>query len=268
MPCACVNGIELSYLVADFVDPWRTDREYLVLLHGWMGCKEGWVRQIPFFARDFVVIAPDLRGFGQSSKPARGYALEEYVRDIAALLDELGVDRTHVLGQSLGGIIAQMFAILRPERTRSIVLWASRSEPTGLTDLDAVADFIAREGMDAFAEMFSAQLADESEPEITEWNRRLVARGQPHVAVETLREASRVSLTSELRKINAPALILASREDRFIPFEYAERMQRNISSSTLYEYRGSHGAYLKNPDECNRVILDFLKGLRREEKHQ
>ncbi|UCD59041.1 MAG: alpha/beta hydrolase, partial [Candidatus Hydrogenedentota bacterium] len=224
--------------------------------------------QVPFFARDFVVVAPDLRGFGQSSKPARGYALEQYVSDIAALLDVEGIKRAHLLGQSFGGIIAQMFAILRPERTKSLVLWATRSEPTGFTDMEAVAELIRQEGMSAFAEMFSGQLADESEPEITEWNKQLVAQGKPHVAIETLREVSRVNLTPDLHQIKAPTLILASREDKVIPFEYAEKMQRGIPNSTLHEYRGSHGAYLKNPDECNEAILDFLKRLPRERQQK
>ena len=261
MPIVSVNGIELCYQETDFTDPWKREKEYLVLLHGWMGCKESWVRQVPFFARDYVVIAPDLRGFGQSSKPACGYALEEYVGDIRALFDVVNVERAHVLGQSFGGIIAQKFAILCPGRMQSLVLWATRSESTGSINIEATADFIRHKGMSEFAEMFSGQMADQSEPEITEWNKQLVAGGEPHVAIETLREVSRLNLTPELKKIVAPTLILASREDQVIPFEYAERMQQNIPNSTLYSYRGSHGAYLKSPDECNKVILRFLKRL-------
>lgn len=259
MPIASVNGIELNYLLADYTDPWKTEKEHLTLLHGWMGCKESWVRQIPLFARDFVVLAPDLRGFGQSGKPIRGYGLDEYVRDIVGLFDVVGIGKSHVLGQSFGGIIAQRLAIEHPERVRSLALWATRSEPIGTRDANAATEFIQREGMAAFAEMFSGQLADDSEPEITEWNKRLVARGQPHVAIQTLREVSTVNLTAELPQISAPTLILASREDRVIPFEYAERMRERIPDAVLYEYKGSHGAYLKNPDESNRVILGFLK---------
>lgn len=264
MPSVSVNGIELSYILADFTDPWKKEKEYLVLLHGWMGCKEGWVRQIPCFSRDFAVIAPDLRGFGESSKPLEGYALEDYAGDIEALLDELDIERAHLLGQSFGGIIAQKFAISRPERTRSLMLWASRSEPRQTADVEAVTEFIRREGMGAFAEMFSGQYADDAEPEITEWNRKLVARGEPHVAIETMREVSQANLTPHLSQIQAPTLILASKSDKIIPFELAEKMKKNIANSTLYEYNGSHGAYLKNPDECNRVILDYLKGLTHE----
>jgi len=260
MPTACVNGIELSYLLADFTDPWKEEKEHLVLLHGWMGCKESWVRQIPFFARHFVVVAPDLRGFGASSKPERGYELEQYVRDIEALLDALDIGRAHLLGQTFGGIIAQAFAIMRPQRAQSLALWATRSESTGSMDIEAIAEFITREGMPAFAELFSAGFADEGEPEITEWNKRLVASGRPHVAIETLREVSRVNLTADLSKVEAPTLILASREDKVIPFEFAEKMRDNIANSTLYKYNGSHGTYLKNPDECNLAILEFLKG--------
>lgn len=268
MPRATVNGIEISYVLADFTDPWREDKEHLTLLHGWMGCKESWVKQIPFFSRDFVVIAPDLRGFGRSGKPPRGYEIEEYVSDIIGLLDTLSVKRTHLLGQSFGGIIAQLFALRHPEHTSSLTLWAARSEPTGSANIDALEEFIKREGMPAFAEMFSGQFADDSEPEITMWNKQLVAQGEPHVAIETLREVSKINITSELKRIKAPTLILASREDRVIPFEYAKKMSRNIAGSTLYEYKGSHGAYLKNPYECNRVILNFLNGLRGEGKRE
>jgi len=263
MLTASVNGIELSYLLADFVDPWNREKEYLILLHGWMGCKESWVRQTPFFARHFVVVVPDQRGFGQSSKPACGYEFEQYARDVAALLDSFGIERAHLLGQSFGGIVAQLFAISYPKRARSLILWATRSEPVGALDVETTAEFIRREGMPEFAEMFSGQLADESEPEITEWNKRLVAQGHSHVAIETLREVSTVNLTPELHRIEAPTLILASRDDKVIPFEYAEKMRNNIPNSELYEYRGSHGAYLKNPDECNGVILKFLKEISR-----
>lgn len=256
---ASVNGVELSYVLTDFTDPWRSEKEYLVLLHGWMGCKESWVRQIPYFARYLVVVAPDLRGFGQSSKPKSGYSLDTYARDIACLLNELSIKTAHVLGQSFGGMIAQKFAVQYPELTKSLILWASRSEPTGSTNVDAVAEFIRQEGMQAFAETFSGRLADDSEPEITEWNKQLVARGKPHVAIETLREVSRWNITPDLHKITAPVLILASRLDKVIPFEFAEIMRKNIPHSELREYEGSHGAYLKNPDECNRLILEFLK---------
>jgi pimeloyl-ACP methyl ester carboxylesterase len=259
MPSASINGIELHYLLADYVNPWKKEKEHLILLHGWMGCKESWVRQIPAFARKVVVVAPDLRGFGQSSKPARGYQLTEYVRDIEGLCDIIGIKKAHVLGQSFGGILAQLFALAHPERTRSLILWATRSEPVGRMDIEAVAAFIRREGMAAFAEMFSGNLADESQPEITEWNKQLVAKGRPHVAIETLREVATVNITHRLREIKAPTLILASREDKVIPFTYAEKMRDAIPNSILYEYKGSHGAYLKNPTECNRVILEFLQ---------
>jgi 3-oxoadipate enol-lactonase len=257
------NNIEQSYLLADFTDPWVEKKEYLLLLHGWMGCAQSWVRQIPYFSRSYVVIAPDLRGFGKSSKPEHGYAFEDYARDMEALLDKLEIDRAHVLGQSFGGMIAQTLAILRPDRVQSLVLWATRSEPTGSTSADAVAEFIRREGMPAFAEYFSGNYADEAEPQITEWNKQLVAKGEAHVAIETLREVSRANLTPQLDRIKAPTLILASRQDKVIPFEFAERMKKNIANSQLYEYNGSHGAYLKNPDECNRAILKFLRELPR-----
>jgi 3-oxoadipate enol-lactonase len=266
MHTCSVNGIDLRYVLADFTDPWREEKEYLLLLHGWMGCAQSWVRQIPYFARDFVVIAPDLRGFGRSSKPARGYAFEDYARDLEALLDALEIDRAHVLGQSFGGVVGQTLAILCPDRVQSLILWATRSEPTGSTSAEAVADFIRREGMPAFAEYFSGSYADEAEPAITEWNKQLVAKGASHVAIETLREISRTNLTPRLGMITAPTLILASREDKVIPFKFAETMKKNIANSQLYEYNGSHGAYLKNPDECNRVILKFLRELPRRKK--
>ena len=109
MLIASVNAIEMSYLLADYTDPWKAEREYLVLLHGWMGCKESWVRQIPFFSRDFAVLArhlqkhPGVLNIRHGEVPAELYKAR--VVGIAAKLKQAGIspDRVSISDGMPGG---------------------------------------------------------------------------------------------------------------------------------------------------------------------
>jgi len=115
MPQAAINGITLHYLDEGLGEP-------LVLLHGLGSCGEDWVLQTQFFAPRFRVIAPDLRGQGRSSKPPGHYSIAQLATDVTALLGALSIDSAHLVGLSLGGLVAQQIAIDTPRRARSLTL--------------------------------------------------------------------------------------------------------------------------------------------------
>lgn len=94
----------------------------ILLLHGWPQTNYAWRKVIPLLAdRGFDVLAPDLRGFGASSKPEGVYSKLTVAGDLIALLDELGVETAWVVGHDLGGQVAYPFAANWPERTRGLV---------------------------------------------------------------------------------------------------------------------------------------------------
>lgn len=94
----------------------------VVLVHGWCSDSTDWVDQISAFANDARVVTLDLRGHGHSEKTAGGYGSADLTEDVIAVLDHLGLSDSHLVGHSLGGIIANLIAVRRPDLVRSVLL--------------------------------------------------------------------------------------------------------------------------------------------------
>jgi pimeloyl-ACP methyl ester carboxylesterase len=109
-----VRGIRLHVAEAGKGDP-------VLLLHGWPQHWYVWRKVIPALAQDNRVIAPDLRGFGWSDAPSGGYEKHELARDVLALMDELEIERAHVIGHDWGGFVAFLLGIEHSDRVGSIL---------------------------------------------------------------------------------------------------------------------------------------------------
>ncbi len=101
------------------------DGEALLLIHGMAGSSQTWREIVPLLAKKYRVIAPDLLGHGQSSKPRTDYSLGAFAVGLRDLLDELGVESATIVGQSLGGGIAMQFVYQHPDYCRRLVLISS-----------------------------------------------------------------------------------------------------------------------------------------------
>jgi pimeloyl-ACP methyl ester carboxylesterase len=112
---ANVNGTRLHYLLAGTGDP-------IVLLHGYAETSHMWLPLIPLLAKTHTVIAPDLRGAGQSATPATGYTKAEMARDIHALSRKLGYEHIQIVGHDIGLMVAYAFAAQYPAEVDRIVL--------------------------------------------------------------------------------------------------------------------------------------------------
>ena len=123
----------------------------LVLIHGLGGDLHVWDADVPVFTRHHRVLRLDVRGCGASDKPAGPYSLALFARDVEALLAACGVAQAHVLGISMGGVVAQRLALDFPARVRSLVLVSTSSEvgETSVAMWRWLADLIEREGFDA-----------------------------------------------------------------------------------------------------------------------
>ena len=121
MPRISIGDISLSYEQTG-------EGSDLVLIHGLGGDLHVWDADVPVFARYHRVLRFDVRGCGASEKPAGPYSLALFARDVDALLAACGVVEAHVLGVSMGGVIAQRLALDFPARVRSLVLVSTSSE--------------------------------------------------------------------------------------------------------------------------------------------
>jgi 3-oxoadipate enol-lactonase len=105
------------------------DAPPLILLEGMGGDIPGWRRNIPELASELRVIAHDLRGNGNGDEPPGPATMGTFVDDTLALLDELGIERAHVYGQSFGGMVAQEMALTKLERLRTLILGGTYAGP-------------------------------------------------------------------------------------------------------------------------------------------
>jgi 3-oxoadipate enol-lactonase len=127
MPTARAGEYELYYVE-------EGDGFPVVLIHGLAGDHTAWMPQLPRLSSRYRTIAFDNRGAGRSTQKDEPVTTEELARDTLALMDELAVERAHVVGRSMGGAVAQHIALLDPDRVQSLVLLASfaRLDPLGM----------------------------------------------------------------------------------------------------------------------------------------
>lgn len=121
------NKPTLHYCIDDFTDAWK-NRPYLLLQHGYSRSGKFWYNWVPYLARHFKILRPDLRGLGQSPldfDPKTGYTVEGFLEDLVDLLDHLEIDSVHYCGESLGGMIGMGLASHYPERVRTLSCVAS-----------------------------------------------------------------------------------------------------------------------------------------------
>lgn len=272
MPRVQVNGISLYYNDQGKGFP-------LLLLMGLGMDSTGWMFQTPAFAKQFRVIAPDNRGCGLSDKPKGPYSTRMMAEDAVALLDHLGVRKAHVIGDSMGGMIAQEVALGWPERVEKLVLACTYARPDplakslveqgmksllgGVADLRAVDPSQTR--IDKIAEFMLPLVLSK---EFYEKNKAVVV---PFMQ-EVLKKASvegflgQVVATQEhdaldrLPQIKIPTLVMTGAKDILVHPKNSEAMASRISGAKLVKIDGgSHGFNFEMPARFNEAVLDFLK---------
>ena len=112
---ASVNGIQMHYVIGGHGDP-------VVLLHGWPQTWYAWHNVMPALAKNYTVIAPDLRGLGDSSKPSSGYDAKTTAEDIYQLVSQLGFNKIYLVGHDLGALPAYAYAAVHPNNVSKLVL--------------------------------------------------------------------------------------------------------------------------------------------------
>lgn len=249
-------------------DAWgRRDGEPVLLIQGLGTDSRGWGLQRMAFGRRYRCLAPDNRGVGRSGKPPGPYDLEEMARDALAVLDAEGIERAHVIGASMGGVIAQIIAVLHPERVRSLVLACTscRHHPWRRELFQEWADDVAAGGTVALgADGMHWLIGPRLRKRFGMWL-NLLARillqqpsetfvAQVHAILDVSDE-----LRFELRHVRAPTLVITGSQDSLTPIGDAEELAELIPHARLVELRGAaHGLMVEAPNAFNAAVLDFL----------
>jgi pimeloyl-ACP methyl ester carboxylesterase len=266
MPYAEVNDIQIYY---EFHGP--SNGTPLVLIEGWGVALWGWFRQLPELTKNHRVLVFDNRGVGKTSKPDHPYTAEMTATDTKLLLDDLGIDKAHILGTSMGGFIAQQVALSYPEKVTSLIL--AMTHFSGENHVPIPSDTM----MALFA--FPTETISKEEaikirrsvaysPEFTDNNKNLFRLMDKWLDENPQPEKARINqanigntLDSEkdLHKIQAPTLIIHGESDRIVSIKNAEKIHERIPNSKLVILKDApHRIEIVEYKKFNTEILSFL----------
>jgi len=252
------NGIEINYLV-EGEGPWVTMSHSLACdLHMWDP-------QIAVLTSKYKVLRYDTRGHGRSGAPGGEYTLDQLADDAKALLDALGIQRTHWVGLSMGGMIGQTFALKYPGVFRSMVLadTTSRRAPDAAKLWGERIRIAQEKGMDALVEGTLARWLTEP---YRNTRKDVVARiadgirNTPAAGYIGCSQAiSKIDLTARLKEIRCPALVVVGEQDTGTPPAMAREIHENLPGSEFKVIASA--AHLSNIEQAqtfNEAMTDFL----------
>ena len=249
----------------------------VLLLHGFPDSSRLWRNQVPVLVdAGFRVVAPDLRGFGESDRPegVDAYRITRSVADVVAVLDALGIERAHVVGHDWGAGLAWVFAALVPERVGRLVALSVGHPNTGrdpsveqrekswymlLFEFDGVAEeLLTRDDWKLAREWMRG--AGDSERYLAD----LARPGALTAALNWYRANSVVRFqldTRPLPPVAAPTLGIWSTGDNYLLEEGMLRSGEHVTGPWRYERveGASHWLQLDAPERVNELLLEFLR---------
>jgi 3-oxoadipate enol-lactonase len=255
-----VNGVRLNVLDEGEGEP-------ILFLHGLGGCWRDWEPQLDTLSASYRCIVIEHRGHGRSERPRGRYSTRLFADDAGALCDSLGLDRVHVVGLSMGGMIAQHLAIARPDLVDTLVL-----ADTGAFMPDGPSAFLAE-----WADQVRAGGFPDSHGVVSTtlpgWS-EVTLRERPEVARNNVREAeatdpdawyrSAIAVAEHdtrdaLGRITAPTLLVWGADDHLVPVALARPLQAGLPDSSLTVLPDAgHVCNLEQPEAFNALVVQHL----------
>lgn len=265
MPCVRVNDIMMYYEVHG------NSGSAVVLIHGYSCSKADWPKElVSRMASEHRIVIFDNRGVGQSDKPTTPYSMAQFAGDVVGLMDAVNIQAAHIIGISMGGMIAQHVALSYPERVLSLVLGSTAAgEPGGF--------FPVNPSPEVLAALSKPSSGDRAQDERDAWsivytqsfieNKRAMLESQlmdtlaypeaPAYALNLQLEA--ISTTHDtlhrLGEIKHPTLVQAGMEDVLIPAGNSKILAERIPHARLIEYPCAAHGYL---DEAAPAAVDDI----------
>jgi 3-oxoadipate enol-lactonase len=256
------RGAQLHYLVDDFTEPW-TEPETIMLLHGNAESSRAWYAWVPLLGRQFRVVRPDMRGYGASTPMPRDFkwSLDVIIDDYARLLDSLGVQRFHLVGAKIGGIIARAFAARRLERVTTLTVIGSPPPlRQGAERIPALTEEFETHGVEHWARRTMAgRLGDRFPAAGVEWWIRFMGRTPVSTIVGFNAAINYSDIRADLPKIACPTLVITTDESGLASVEETRAWQQTIPNSELLVIPGnSFHVAASDAERCAQATLDFI----------
>ena len=258
MPIASINQINVYYEVAGSGEP-------LLFIHGLGSSTRDWAPQVEAFSDRFHCVTYDVRGHGRSDKPPGPYSVSHFAADAVGLLDHLELGEAHLIGVSMGGLIAFQMAVDSPARVKSMVIINSGPEISMRTFKEKRLMwqrlFLFRLlGMERIGQTLGGRLfpgQDQAEMRaqfVTRW-----AENDKRAYLEATRACAGWSVMEHITSIETPTMVIASDQD-YTPVAAKESYVRQMPNAKLVVIdEARHAVSFAQPEKVNPVIAAFLE---------
>jgi pimeloyl-ACP methyl ester carboxylesterase len=261
--------IQLRHVKVFFAE--RGQGEPVLFLNGLCGDHAYWMGQLRALGRRFRCLAVDNRDVGQSSYAAAGYTTADLAADTADLLDQLGLTEAHVVGLSLGGMIAQELALARPELVRSLVLAGTLGRSDDWFRATLAAFGLIRRQVADTAGFFEAILPwwvshrFFEQPDRVAWLRWLLHQNPFPQRLDgferQLQAIGQHDALDRLHQIRCPVLLVVGEDDSVAPPRYTHQIRDQIPPAQLALLPGvGHAPPIEDPQTFNNCVAEFLGG--------
>jgi len=265
MPIATLEKLNIYYEIIGQGQP-------LVMIRGVSSNLDHWYEQVPVLSKKYQLLVFDNRGIARSSGPGGSFSTKDMAADTIALMEAVGVKGAHVLGYSMGGMIAQEMALAYPEKINGLILVATdcgtslrikaRSEYTRL--FSEMIRLGTSEAKTAAAGCLFARRTFESRPDIIKRYAEVSLRfpASQKILERQWEAINRHDACSRLQNITAPTLAITGSEDALIPPENSMVLAEHIPDAQMLSIDNSgHQLVIEQPDRFNEAVIGFLDGL-------
>jgi 3-oxoadipate enol-lactonase len=237
----------------------------IVLGHSLGSNSDMWGYQLPLLATRYRVLVYDLPGHGESDPPVKEDSFDDLASDLATLLEHTGISQATLVGLSIGGMIAQHFALLYPDRLQAMVLCSTgfQTDEAGKKIFgDRIAQ-VSERGIEpqvdaSMSRWFTPQFLSDA-PATIEWVRRMYRKTSPAGFINACRAVLELNTLDRLPDITAPTLLVPGELDPTFPVSVSRTMQSRIKNAELKVLAGAaHIGNVERPHEFNEILFKFL----------
>jgi len=257
------NGVKLAYYVFGEGEP------TLVFVVTWIATAALWTYQVNYFSQNFKMVTVDMRGSGESDKPADNYTLDLYVDDLNSIIQELQEKNFVLVGDSYGASLAIKYVTTYPGKVSKLVLMCGSPKITPTDDfphglsLEVIHKLLTlgQESYSGFLRFFMELAFTEPGTEyLKELGIRMCQKTPQEIAINSAKNFLKEDLRPLLGKINIPTLMLHGENDRLMPLEGAKYMHENIPGSKMYIFKDKgHNPSITAADKFNKILEEFIK---------
>jgi 3-oxoadipate enol-lactonase len=256
-----VNGISVNYILEG-----PASGPVITMSNSLASNLSMWDPQIPVLASRYRVLRYDTRGHGGTDAPAGPYSLDELTEDVRALLQALGIGRTHLVGLSMGGMIGQIMALKYPNMLQSLVLCDTMSRvPTEAKPMwDDRIHTAETRGMEPLVESTLARWFTEPFRQrgsaVLDRVRTMIRTTPPQGYAGCCHAIAGLNLTEHLQAITLPTLIIVGEDDPGTPVAASRVIFEHIKGSELVILKAAaHLSNLEQPEAFNQALTAFLQ---------